>query len=179
MFLLSSRSPGSSVGRLAAPAALLLASMVAGCGAEPVYPTDPPAPERPATPLPEGQAQARSVGERAAVVAVRQVGVPYRYGGNTVSGFDCSGLVQYAYAHAGKRLPRTTADLWRDARPVPGKDLEVGDVLFFDIEGKVAHVGLYLGQRRFVHAPASGRQVTIEDLDSAFYRQAFVRGGRP
>jgi cell wall-associated NlpC family hydrolase len=110
---------------------------------------------------------------------VRQVGVPYRYGGNTTGGFDCSGLVQYAYASAGKRLPRTTADLWRHTHPVPGEDLEVGDVLFFDIEGKVAHVGLYLGQRRFVHAPASGREVTIEDLDSAFYRQAFIRGGRP
>lgn len=128
-------------------------------------------PRRPAT--------TQTVGQRAAVVAVRQVGVPYRYGGNTVNGFDCSGLVQYAYANAGKQLPRTTADLWREARPVYAENLEVGDVLFFDIEGKVGHVGLYLGERRFVHAPASGREVTIEDLDSAFYRQAFVRGGRP
>lgn len=163
----------------AAPAALLLASLLAGCVGQPVYPTDPPATERQAPPPPEVHPQPGSVGERAAVVAVGQVGIPYRYGGNTVSGFDCSGLVQYAYASAGKRLPRTTADLWRHTRPVPGGDLEVGDVLFFDIEGKVAHVGLYLGQRRFVHAPASGREVTIEDLDSAFYRQAFIRGGRP
>lgn len=110
---------------------------------------------------------------------MRQVGVPYRYGGNTASGFDCSGLVHYAYANAGRRVPRTTADLWRQARPVGAENLEVGDILFFDIEGKVGHVGLYLGERRFVHAPASGREVTIEDLDSAFYRQAFVRGGRP
>jgi cell wall-associated NlpC family hydrolase len=110
---------------------------------------------------------------------VRQVGVPYRYGGSTASGFDCSGLVQYAYANAGRRVPRTTADLWRQIRPVHAENLEVGDILFFDIEGKIGHVGLYLGERRFVHAPASGREVTIEDLDSAFYRQAFVRGGRP
>lgn len=152
--------------------------MLAGCGGQPVHPPDPPAP--PSLPPAEVPAQARSsVGERAAVVAVRQVGVPYRYGGNTVDGFDCSGLVQYAYANVGKRLPRTTADLWRHARPVSRDDLEVGDLLFFDIEGKVAHVGLYLGRRRFVHAPASGREVTIEDLDSAFYRQALVRGGRP
>lgn len=113
------------------------------------------------------------------MVAVRQVGVPYRYGGNTVNGFDCSGLVQYAYASVGKSLPRTTRDLWRQTRPIPANALEVGDLLFFDIEGKVAHVGLYLGDRRFVHAPASGREVSIEELDSAFYRQAFVRGGRP
>ena len=121
----------------------------------------------------------RSPGELAAVTAVRQVGVPYRYGGNSVSGFDCSGLVQYAYASAGKQLPRTTSALWRQTRPVGGHQLEVGDVLFFNIEGKVSHVGLYLGNGRFVHAPSSGREVTIAELDSAFYRTAFIRGGRP
>jgi len=179
MFLLPSRNPGSSALRHpAVHATLLLATLLAGCGGQPVDPTNPPAAERTPTP-PEGHAQPRSAGERAAVVAARQVGVPYRYGGNTVSGFDCSGLVQYAYASTGRHLPRTTADLWRHTRPVPGEDLEPGDVLFFDIEGKVAHVGLYLGQRRFVHAPASGREVTIDDLDSAFYRRAFIRGGRP
>lgn len=162
-----------------AHSALLLAALLSGCGGQPVHRTAPAPAEPPARAAPEVQAQPGSLGERAAVFAVRQVGVPYRYGGNTTSGFDCSGLVQYAYASAGKRLPRTAADLWRHTRPVPGEDLEVGDVLFFDIEGKVAHVGLYLGERRFVHAPASGREVTIEDLDAAFYRLAFVRGGRP
>jgi cell wall-associated NlpC family hydrolase len=63
--------------------------------------------------------------------------------------------------------------------PVPDRDLEVGDVLFFNIEGKVSHVGLYLGSGRFVHAPATGREVTIAELDSDFYRNAFIRGGRP
>ncbi|MEX0976371.1 MAG: C40 family peptidase [Woeseia sp.] len=113
------------------------------------------------------------------MTAVRQVGVPYRYGGNSAAGFDCSGLVQYAYASAGKKLPRTTSDLWRQTQPVAGHQLEVGDVLFFNIEGKVSHVGLYLGSGRFVHAPASGREVTIAELDSAYYRSAFIRGGRP
>jgi cell wall-associated NlpC family hydrolase len=121
----------------------------------------------------------RSAGEQAAVVAVRQVGMPYRYGGNNVGGFDCSGLVQFAYAATGKLLPRTTADLWQQMPPVLDRNLEVGDVLFFNIEGKVAHVGLYLGNRRFVHAPATGREVSIADLDSDFYRSAFIRGGRP
>jgi cell wall-associated NlpC family hydrolase len=121
----------------------------------------------------------RTPGERAAVVAVRQVGVPYRYGGNSVKGFDCSGLVQFAYAGAGKRISRTTGDLWRQMEPVSDRDLEVGDVLFFNIEGKVSHVGLYLGSGRFVHAPATGREVTIAELDSDFYRNAFIRGGRP
>ena len=155
---------------------VLAAAGLGGCGGQPVYSPAPAVPEQQALPP---RASGQSVGQRAAVVAVRQVGVPYRYGGHSASGFDCSGLVQYAYENAGKRVPRTTADLWRQARPVHARDLEVGDVLFFDIEGKVGHVGLYLGERRFVHAPATGREVTIEDLDSPFYRQAFIRGGRP
>lgn len=120
-----------------------------------------------------------SVGEQAAAVARGQVGVPYRYGGSSVRGFDCSGLVQYAYAAAGKRLPRTTGAMWRATRAVPRDDLRVGDLLFFSIEGKMSHVGLYLGDGRFVHAPSSGRHVTVASLDSVFYRGAFLRGGRP
>jgi cell wall-associated NlpC family hydrolase len=118
-------------------------------------------------------------GEQAAIVAVRQVGVPYRYGGSTVKGFDCSGLVQFAYAKAGKSIPRTTADQWHQMSPVSADNLRVGDLLFFRIDGRISHVGLYLGSRRFVHAPSSGREVTIAGLDSDFYRKAFVRGGRP
>jgi cell wall-associated NlpC family hydrolase len=120
-----------------------------------------------------------SVGEQAAVVAVRQLGVPYRYGGSTIDGFDCSGLVHYAYSKAGIAIPRTTSSLWYNLQPVSADKLRVGDLLFFNIDGKVAHVGLYLGSRRFVHAPSTGRDVTIEELDSAYYRKAFVRGGRP
>lgn len=121
----------------------------------------------------------RTVGERAAVVALRQVGVPYVYGGSTDQGFDCSGLVQYAYAGAGRRIPRTTSEQWRQLTPVKYEDRRVGDLLFFRIGGSVSHVGLYLGDERFVHAPSSGRQVSIEVLDSDFYRRAFVRAARP
>lgn len=121
----------------------------------------------------------RTRGEYAAVAAVRQVGVPYRYGGSTSSGFDCSGLIHYAYATTGKSMPRTTSALWRDLNPVAVKDLRVGDVLFFDIEGKMSHVGLYLGDSRFVHAPSSGKTVTVASLNSSYYRRALIRGGRP
>lgn len=120
-----------------------------------------------------------SLGTTVARIAARQTGTPYRYGGSTTSGFDCSGLVHYAYAQAGVSLPRTTAALWRYAQPVARPELRPGDILFFDIDGKVSHVGLYLGGERFVHAPSSGRVVTIARLDSDFYRQAFIRAGRP
>jgi len=116
---------------------------------------------------------------KAASIAVRQVGVPYSYGGSDPAGFDCSGLVQYAYANAGKRLPRTTGGLWEALEAVPAPGLEKGDVLFFNIEGKMSHVGLYIGKGRFVHAPSSGKTVSVADLNSEFYKKAFIRGGRP
>ena len=123
--------------------------------------------------------KSQSVGERAASVALGQVGVPYRYGGNSPAGFDCSGLVHYSYATAGKNLPRTAAGQWAELTPVPGRDLRTGDLLFFSIAGKMSHVGVYLGDGRFVHAPSTGRTVSIESLGSDFYRKAFIRAGRP
>lgn len=117
-------------------------------------------------------------GNRAAEIAMRQVGVPYRYGGASSNGFDCSGLVHYSYAEAGKSVPRTTAGLWQGARPLSYGELRTGDVLFFRIEGKMSHVGMYVGNGRFVHAPASGRSVSVDSLDSDFYSLAFIRGGR-
>ena len=114
----------------------------------------------------------------AAGVAYQQVGVPYRYGGHSPSGFDCSGLVHYSYAQAGVNVPRTTSALWQRSTPVDQSDLRAGDILFFDVAGKMSHVGMYLGKRRFVHAPSSGQTVTIGTLDSPYYATAFVRAGR-
>ena len=119
-----------------------------------------------------------SVAERAAAVALRQVGAAYRYGGATPAGFDCSGLVQYSYREAGKKLPRTTGQLWDAAGTVAYRDLQVGDLLFFRFDGKMSHVGIYVGDERFVHAPSTGKQVSVDSLDAEFYRRAFARGGR-
>ena len=147
-----------------------------GCGHEPVRR------------LPDGGSATTSgvkqkrgplAGEQAALVAVGQVGTPYRYGGNSIRGFDCSGLVQFAWSRAGVRLPRTTAQQWKTLSPARGRELRAGDLLFFRIDGTVSHVGLYLGDRRFVHAPSSGREVSIESLDAEFYRRAFAGSARP
>ena len=119
-----------------------------------------------------------SAGDRAAIIALDQVGEPYRYGGSSPGGFDCSGLVQYSYSRAGYSAPRTTGQLWSAAKTVDRGELRAGDLLFFSIEGKMSHVGLYLGERRFVHAPQSGRSVSIESLDAPFYKAAFIRAGR-
>ncbi len=129
----------------------------------------------PASRAPVGSSHAQV----AAQIALQQVGVPYRYGGQTPTGFDCSGLVYYSYGRAGKAVPRTTAQLWSGTTPVASADMQVGDVLFFSIAGKMSHVGLYLGNGRFVHAPSTGKTVSIASLSSAYYRKALLRAGRP
>ena len=124
------------------------------------------------------EVRAVDVGSRAAHVAYQQVGAPYLYGGNSPRGFDCSGLVHFSYSAAGFSVPRTTGALWRTAQPIARSNLRPGDVLFFDIDGKMSHVGLYVGEGRFVHAPSSGRSVTVASLDSPYYARSFIRAGR-
>ena len=124
-------------------------------------------------------AHTMAIGAQAAAVAKEQVGAPYRYGGSAPSGFDCSGLVYYSYSRLGKPVPRTTGQLWSDIQPVARGDMRAGDVLFFSIEGKMSHVGIYLGDDRFVHAPSTGKNVSIQTLRSEFYENAFIRAGRP
>lgn len=151
----------------AAIAALFLAGC-AGSGGVGTKPREVSAAERvPAT-----------VAERAAAVALQQVGAAYRYGGASPAGFDCSGLVQYAYREAGKKLPRTTGQLWDTAGSVADDELQVGDLLFFRFDGKLSHVAIYVGDSRFVHAPSTGKRVSVDSLDAEYYRRALVRGGR-
>lgn len=153
--------------------AITMLAMASACSSQAVV-DDPP--RRPAK---QSVDYSQTVGAKAASVALRQIGVPYRYGGSTTSGFDCSGLVQFSYARAGKRVPRTTGQLWSATSTVRRADLQVGDLLFFSIEGKMSHVGLYIGGQQFVHAPASGRTVTVAKLTSPFYASALLRAGRP
>ncbi|HNP65706.1 MAG TPA: C40 family peptidase [Woeseiaceae bacterium] len=150
--------------------------LFAGCASAPPQPSERQASNRTGSAPTQ---QRTKVGERAAAVALSQVGVPYRYGGSGTSGFDCSGLIQYAYRQAGKSVPRTTGQLWAATATVDMNQLQEGDLLFFKVAGKMSHVGLYLGEHRFVHAPSSGRTVAVESLKSPFYAAALLRAGRP
>lgn len=156
--------------------AITMLAVLCGCGGHPIEPQERYSKPRPIVSMPEPQTG--GPGTRAAAVALDQVGVPYRYGGSDRSGFDCSGLVQYSYSHAGVRVPRTTGQLWDATSSIKQNQLRAGDLLFFNIEGKMAHVGLYIGGGEFVHAPSSGRRVSVENLASSYYAQAFIRGGR-
>lgn len=121
----------------------------------------------------------RTLGERIADTALTQLGRPYRYGGSTPEGFDCSGLVRFAYLAQGITVPRTTGEQFRAAHVVKAGKLAAGDLLFFRIDGKaVSHVAIYAGNGRFVHAPQTGKPVETRALDDPYYHQRLVRAGR-
>jgi murein DD-endopeptidase len=116
---------------------------------------------------------------RAAAVALEMVGKPYHYGGNTPGGFDCSGLVQYSYGRAGVNLPHGTNGLLRKTRVISWRELQPGDLLFFDQLGKKAsHVGIYVGNDEFVHAPSSGKVVNIAPFSDRYWKKHFAQARR-
>jgi len=110
--------------------------------------------------------------------AMQMVGVPYQWGGSTPEGFDCSGLVQYAYSNAGLRLPRTAEAQLDASAPLTLENAQAGDLLFFRDGGHTSHVAIYLGQGRFVHAPSTGGQVSLDSFGNAYWRMRFARAGR-
>ena len=103
------------------------------------------------------------------------LGTPYRYGGSDTSGFDCSGLVQYAHSKAGIRVPRTTGQQWRHAGRLNRDYLLPGDLVFFRLSGnKSNHVGIYEGRGVFIHAPSSGKRVSRASLDNPYWRDRLM-----
>ncbi|MGH8503172.1 MAG: C40 family peptidase [Gammaproteobacteria bacterium] len=105
------------------------------------------------------------------------LGAPYVWGGATPDGFDCSGLVQYSFGHIGVQVPRTAEMQFEASQPVAIDSLRPGDLLFFDTSDRYSHVGIYVGNGRFIHAPRTGRDVTISTIDSPYWSQALSRAG--
>lgn len=156
--------------------AILVLILLCGCGKNATRPTASriPAPKPVAI---ETTAAANAVLFRALAL----VGTPYRYGGNTPEGgFDCSGLVGYVFRDAaGIQLPRTSADLGAMNRPeIPQNRLQSGDLVLFASGRRISHVGIYVGEGRFVHAPNSGGTVRLDSIDSPGWRETFRTGKR-
>ena len=126
---------------------------------------------------PEDPARANAVLMR----ALGLVGTPYRYGGNSPEGgFDCSGLVNFVFRDAAEvRLPRTSRELNAMQGPrIAPERLAAADLVFFGSGGTVTHVGIYVGEGRFVHAPSSGGTVRLDHLDAAWWSSRYTGSRR-
>lgn len=107
------------------------------------------------------------------------LGIDYRYGGSDPHGFDCSGLVYYAFSRAGVTLPRTSRDIFRSSQLVNPQERQPGDLVFFAISAsKVSHVGIYAGQEQFIHAPSSGKGVSYASLEDSYWGKRLLAVGR-
>jgi cell wall-associated NlpC family hydrolase len=105
------------------------------------------------------------LGTSAVGLAEQQIGTPYVFGGAKPGAFDCSGLVQWTYGKLGVQLPRTAAEQGKAGAPVSPADAQPGDLVYFDHQGPVDHIGIYVGNGKWVVAPHTGAQVRIEDVD--------------
>ena len=159
-------------------ALVALIGLGAGCASS--DPMRQPAAARPeqTAAAPERQSLV-SPGETAAKLARQMVGTPYRYGGSSPeTGFDCSGLVFYSYAQSGAKVPRTSLDQFRAAHKISLADAHPGDIVFFQDQEKLSHVGIYLGNGQFVHAPSSGKRVALASIDVPYYQEQLIAVGR-
>ena len=112
-------------------------------------------------------------------IAQSMVGVRYQYGGsNPDEGFDCSGLVYYSHTKVGEQVPRVSYAQLAASYEVDLEDLKPGDLLFYRINGKPSHVGIYIGHGQFVHAPSSGKKVRVSSVENVYFKPRLIRAGR-
>jgi cell wall-associated NlpC family hydrolase len=152
--------------------AVVLTGLLVGCGINP-YSQRPPAQSTEVT-------VADSLGDEIALRALSLVGKPYIYGGADLQGFDCSGMVYFIHEALGIDVPRTAAEQQRAATRVSTSALHPGDLLFFRTTDtpRISHVGVYVGENRFVHAPQSGRLIEVRTLDDQYYGSHLASTGR-
>jgi cell wall-associated NlpC family hydrolase len=150
-----------------------LSIVLSGCASQSVRLPDTE-PESAAATVPVVNATDRASG--VALQALAYLGTPYRAGGlSPQTGFDCSGLVAYVYREgAGLALPRNTVDLSQLGEPVERTALRPGDLVFYNTQRReYSHVGIYLGEDRFIHAPSSGGEVRLENLRADYWARRY------
>lgn len=146
-----------------------LAIFLAACGTIPPTPGASP-------PGSSARAGVGGVGHEVTLYALGLIDTGYRFGGkNPEAGLDCSGMVSYIFGRAaGLKLNGSAADIARAGRPVKRGELRPGDLVFFNTRNApFSHVGIYIGDERFVHAPSSNGRVRIDQLNARYYAQRF------
>lgn len=125
------------------------------------------------------QAEASSVTVKELTTeAYKYIGIKYKYGGTTTKGFDCSGYVQYVFKKLGLKLSRTTSTQYREGTSVSKKNLQPGDLVFFNTTGRgVSHVGIYLGSNKFIHSGVS-RGVQVAGLNDSYWGPRYLGARR-
>jgi len=117
--------------------------------------------------------------DRLILFAKKFINIPYRFGGNSIFGIDCSGYVQKVYSMIGINLPRSAREQFHEGEPVETNELSIGDLVFFKTYASFpSHVGIYLGDNLFIHASSKGRKVTIDSLTEPFYIKRFIGAKR-
>lgn len=128
------------------------------------------------TPPQQVRVAASEQGSEVALYALGLIGTGYRFGGkNPQAGLDCSGMVSYIYRHAaGVNVSGSAADIARRGREIPRSGVRPGDLIFFNTMNRsFSHVGIYIGDARFVHAPSTNGRVRIDRLDNRYYAQRY------
>jgi cell wall-associated NlpC family hydrolase len=153
--------------RLSIFAACVLASFLAACGGAPTTPEFPPGLVR---------SYASVLGREVTLYALGLIDTGYRFGGkNPSAGLDCSGMVTYIFKQAaGINLSGSAADIARRGRPIRREDLRPGDLVFFNTRNApFSHVGVYIGDERFIHAPSTNGRVRIDAMGARYFAQRF------
>ena len=112
--------------------------------------------------------------------AMSLIGLSYRFGGNSpTQGLDCSGFMQYIFKRSmGITLPRTSAEMATVGQQVDRANLKPGDMVFFGSGGRVSHVGMYIGNDRFIHAPRTGRDIEITSMNGNYWKSRYITARR-
>lgn len=157
---------------------MLLVLVSASCAATPSAPAKP-AEETHAAVTPSEQIDTSTWSEQAREVllnALSLTGVRYKYGGNSPdTGFDCSGFVRYVYQQATNlSLPHSARAISQIGKTIPKHELKPGDLVFFNtLKSAFSHVGIYIGDNRFIHSPSSGSGVRVDDMKSDYWEKRY------